>query len=96
MKSARDGNIDNVQYALDHGADINYSRVSNTLIASVCSIIVLPRLCVGKIRHLPCQNLSVCYLAVLMRGQGTVLGRMECVTVSLYVCKAQNNDFEVA
>ena len=25
MKSARDGNIDNVLYALDHGADINYS-----------------------------------------------------------------------
>ena len=37
------GNIDNVQYALDHGADINCSDVvSNTLytlVPSVCSII---------------------------------------------------------
>ena len=34
LKSAKDGNIDNVQYALDHGADINCrssGKVSNTL-----------------------------------------------------------------
>ena len=43
--SAEYGNIDNVQYALDHGADINCrsgNRVSNTLytlVPSVCSII---------------------------------------------------------
>ena len=42
MKSARVDNIVNVQYALDHGADINcIDHVSNILVPSVCSVIVI-------------------------------------------------------
>ena len=42
-KSAGDGNIDNVQYALDHGTDINCRssgrvHVSNTLYTLLTSV----------------------------------------------------------
>ena len=52
MKSARVGNIDNVQYALDHGADINCSDgVSNTLYTLVPSVIIVIDVSVCKFSY---------------------------------------------